>query len=131
MSLSESFEPIVSIEPIDNDNLIELISVGAWKEILVNLTKDMDPWNIDLFKINDCLTEHIQQMRHMDLAVPAKILLAAAIIYRLKSETLSTTVDEVTEDEFEEEFMDDFDMETPLIVWVKIEKSYYQIFNFQ
>ena len=115
MSLNESFEPIVSIEPIDNDNLFELISVGAWKEILVNLTKDMDPWNIDLFKINDRLTEHIQQMRHMDLTVPAKILLAAAIIYRLKSETLSSTVDEVTEDDFEEDFMEDFDMETPLI----------------
>ncbi|MCK5474717.1 MAG: hypothetical protein KAI53_04885 [Candidatus Aenigmarchaeota archaeon] len=112
----KSFETIVSIGSIDNENLFELISEGAWREVLTSLTKDMDPWDVDLFKLNDRLSDHIQKMRYMDLTVPSKILLAAAIIYRLKSETLSYTgVDAALEDAFEDDFLSGFDEDTPLM----------------
>lgn len=74
--------------PVDHERVVHLISIGEWEEVLVSLTKDMDPWNIDLIKLNERFSEHIQRMRETNLRVPARILLAAAIIYRLKSETL-------------------------------------------
>ena len=74
--------------PIDHERVIHLISIGEWEEVLVLLTKDMDPWNIDLLKLNERFSENIQRMRETNLRIPARILLAAAIIYRLKSETL-------------------------------------------
>ncbi len=78
-------------------DIIELIHHGAWQEVIVSLAHDMNPWDIDLVKLNERFTDHIKKMHGLDLRIPSKILLAAAIIYRLKSDTLKY-VDEVPED---------------------------------
>jgi len=94
---------------VTNDNIISLISVGDWHEVLHALTEDMDPWDIDLVLLSNRLTEHIEHMRKLDLRIPAKILLAAAIIYKLKSERINyLEEDPVEEDEF---FSGDFSLE--------------------
>lgn len=87
--------------PVDHDRVISLISSGSWEEVLVLLTKDMDAWNIDILKLSERFTQHIEQMRGIDLKVPARVLLAAAIIYRLKSETLYSQEDDEVSSETE------------------------------
>lgn len=100
--------PIQNVS-VTSENIVSLISVGDWGEVLKALTGDMDPWNIDLSVLNGRLTEHIEHMRKLDLRIPAKILLAAAIIYKLKSETIGGTDEgEVPEEEI---FSDDFSLE--------------------
>ncbi|MCK5233231.1 MAG: hypothetical protein KAJ91_00285 [Candidatus Aenigmarchaeota archaeon] len=100
---------------ITNENIVSLISVGEWGEVLRNLANDMDPWDVDLAVLNKRLTEHIEHMRRLDLRIPAKILLAAAIIYKLKSEAISAFEEEAVPEE--ELFSDDFvvDEEMPVI----------------
>lgn len=110
---SECVEAPVQNIPVTCENIVELISVGDWGEVLKALTEDMDPWNIDLSTLNSRLTEHIEHMRRLDLRIPAKILLAAAIIYKLKSETLGFGEEAPLEDE--PTFSEDFSLdEVPL-----------------
>lgn len=103
--MQEAVEAQESVQ-MNNDNIVPLISVGDWGEVLSSLTQDMDPWDIDLAVLNTRLTEHIMQMRRLDLRIPAKILLAAAIIYKLKSETIGFEEEEppAEEPEFSEDF---------------------------
>lgn len=70
------------------DDVINLIANGNWEDVLLTLTHDMNPWDIDLVKLNNRFTKYLLRMKEMDLKIPSKILLAAAIIYRLKVETL-------------------------------------------
>ncbi len=108
-------EPETENIAITNENIVALISIGEWGEVLRNLTTDMDPWDIDLAVLNKRLTEHIEHMRRLDLRIPAKILLAAAIIYKLKSEAISAFEEEAVPEE--ELFTEDFalDEEMPVI----------------
>lgn len=76
--------------------IIPAIASGKWEEVLFKLTQDMDPWDIDLIELNKRFTAHVKEMKRLDLRIPAKILLIAAIIYRMKAETLNY-VEEVVE----------------------------------
>lgn len=71
-----------------DDRVMNRIVSGNWEDVLIFLTKDMDPWNIDIIALNGRFMEHIRKTSQMDLRIPAKILLAAAILYRLKAESL-------------------------------------------
>ncbi|MFH1432933.1 MAG: segregation/condensation protein A [archaeon] len=96
-SLDEN--PATGIDKIMNDDeIVDLIQNGDWQEVILAMTHDMNPWNIDLVKLNIRFTAHIKQMHEHDLRIPSKILLAAAIIYRLKSETLRYIEEAVSED---------------------------------
>lgn len=70
------------------DDVMNLILEGVWEEVLITLTQDMDPWNIDLKVLNQRFMEFIKRTAELDLRIPAKIILAAAILYRLKAESL-------------------------------------------
>lgn len=77
-------------EPVRLDtSIIPMIVSGKWEDVLLRLTHDMDPWDVDLIELNRRFTSYIQEMQRLDLRVPAKILLTAAIIYRMKAETLN------------------------------------------
>jgi segregation and condensation protein A len=72
-------------------NLEELVKNATWRELLVELVEKerIDPWAIDLARIVDSYLTVVKQMRVLDLHVPANIMLAASILLRLKSESLS------------------------------------------
>ena len=83
-------------------NLQEFVRNATWRELLVELieTNKIDPWNIDIVKVVDSYIAAVRKMRVMDLHIPANIILAASILLRMKSETLSLMqVDETQEQE--------------------------------
>ena len=96
---SASLEPASTIDP-RNMNLEELVSDATWKEMLVELVhkEQLDPWNIDIVDVVDKYIEAIKGMKVMDLRIPANIILAAAILLRLKSEMISLAEEEVEEE---------------------------------
>lgn len=105
MSSSAGFKPETvgsamgnSVEKLD-EAIIPLIVGGRWEEVLFKLTQDMDLWDIDLIELNKRFTGYIKEMKRFDFRVPGKILLTAAIIYRMKAETLTyvETVEQVQE----------------------------------
>lgn len=72
-------------------NLQEFVRNATWRELLMELieTDRLDPWNIDIIQVVDSYVNAVRKMRVMDLHVPANIILAASILLRMKSETIS------------------------------------------
>ena len=77
--------------PANSDlNLANLVKEATWKDLLFNLVKKnkIDPWNVDLVEVVDKYIETVKSLKVMDLRIPANIILAAAVLLRLKSEML-------------------------------------------
>lgn len=62
----------------------------SWQEIIYDLinTEQLDPWDINITIITDRYLEKIQELEEADFFVSSKILLAAALLLRIKSEVL-------------------------------------------
>ena len=64
----------------------------TWQTMLYELvrTEQMDPWDINLKDLAQKFFDTVQNMREMDFRVSGKILLAAAIMLKIKSNQLLT-----------------------------------------
>ncbi len=69
-----------------HSKILELILKENWRSVIEILTEDMDPWDIDLIVLNERFITYLDELKSKDLKIPAKMILIAALIYRLKSE---------------------------------------------
>lgn len=62
----------------------------GWQEIIYDLinTEQLDPWDINLTILTDKYLKKIQELEEADFFVSSKVLLAAALLLRIKSEIL-------------------------------------------
>ncbi len=62
----------------------------SWKSIIYDLinTEQLDPWDIDLVLLANKYLERIKEMEEANLFISSKVLLAAALFLRIKSEIL-------------------------------------------
>lgn len=62
----------------------------GWQEIIYDLinTEQLDPWDINITLLTDKYLEKIQSLEEADFFVSSKVLLAAALLLRIKSEIL-------------------------------------------
>ena len=62
----------------------------GWQEIIYDLinTEQLDPWDINITILTDKYLETIQKLEEADFFVSSKVLLAAALLLRIKSEIL-------------------------------------------
>ena len=87
----------------------------SWKDLLLQLVQheDMDPWNIDMHVVTDKFIEVVHNMHEADMKVSGKLVLAAALLLKIKSqhyvENDMTAIDAILNDEEEyfEEFFDE------------------------
>ena len=76
--------------------LEDLVLNPTWKEILMDLvvSEQFDPWNLDIAQITAKYLDRVKKMKEFDLHLPANVILAAAVLLRLKSETLKLETEE-------------------------------------
>ena len=62
----------------------------TWQTILFNLVKkeQMNPWDVDITLISKQFMDMLKKLKEMDFSVSGKIILAAALLLRLKSSKL-------------------------------------------
>lgn len=62
----------------------------GWQDIIHDLinTDQLDPWNIDIVILTGRYLEKVQELEEADFFVSSKVLLAAALLLRIKSEIL-------------------------------------------
>jgi segregation and condensation protein A len=62
----------------------------GWQEIIYDLinTEQLNPWDIDIIILSDKYLEKIQEIEEADFFVSSKVLLAASLLLRIKSEIL-------------------------------------------
>ncbi|MBI1969392.1 segregation/condensation protein A [Candidatus Woesearchaeota archaeon] len=75
------------------DRVFEIVLKGdeiTWKALILDLVREeqMDPWNIDISRLTKRYMEMLRKLKGMDLRVSGKVVLAAAILLRMKSTQL-------------------------------------------
>lgn len=62
----------------------------SWQSILYDLvrTEKMDPWDIDITSLAEAFLDRLGKLKEMDLNISGKVVLAAAILLKIKSKRL-------------------------------------------
>ncbi|MFA4952718.1 MAG: segregation/condensation protein A [Candidatus Pacearchaeota archaeon] len=62
----------------------------GWQEIIYDLinTEQLDPWDVNIIILTDKYLKKIEELEEMDFFISSKVLLAAALLLRIKSEIL-------------------------------------------
>jgi len=77
---------------MQEQNLLEMIiKEESWEELIYNIVsyENMNPWDIDIIKLTDSFIKYIEGMKYLDFRIPAKVVLVAAILLKLKCDVLS------------------------------------------
>lgn len=79
---------------------------------LVGLVRDhkLDPWDVDLKKLTSVYSEKIRMMRELDIRLPGRVLLSAALLLRMKC---AYALDGDGRKGFEEDLEELMDVELP------------------
>ncbi len=62
----------------------------AWNDIIYDLinTEQLDPWNVDLIILTEKYLQKIEELEEQDFFISSQVMLAAALLLRIKSEIL-------------------------------------------
>jgi len=80
------------LDEMEEQNLLEMIiKEQSWEELIYHIVsyEGMDPWDVDIIKLTDSFMKYIEGLKTLDFRIPAKVVLVAAILLKLKSEVLS------------------------------------------
>ena len=86
----------------------------TWQSIIYNLVKtnEIDPWNVDISELSSKFLDLLKKLKEMDFRVSGKILLAAAILLKIKSNKLigedMTNFDNLFKFQEESESLDEY-----------------------
>lgn len=76
---------------VDENRVIQTIILGSdWQEVLTTLVAEegMDPLEVDLIKLADAFRSYLEHLKQFDFRIPARFILVAAILLRMKAELL-------------------------------------------
>lgn len=89
-------------ESLKSESLEDDLDFGEPVEVLVEMARngEIDPWDIDIIKITGKFLKYIESLEKGDLRIPARTLLYASILLRIKADSLESPEGEETEAEF-------------------------------
>lgn len=75
---------------MSEDQILEIVTKGdeiTWKSLILDLIREerMDPWDVDISKLAKRYLEIVRKMKKHDMRISGKMVLAAAILLRMKS----------------------------------------------
>ncbi|HLD49016.1 MAG TPA: segregation/condensation protein A [archaeon] len=76
---------------LDENEVIKTIILGSdWQDVLSSLVVEegMDPVSVDLIKLTEAFMSYLHKLKDFDFRVPARFILIAAILLRMKCELL-------------------------------------------
>jgi segregation and condensation protein A len=78
-----------SVKQEEVHNILFNREIG-WQDIFYDLinTEQLDPWDVNIILLTDKYFEKISELEQADFFVSSKVLLAAALLLRIKSEML-------------------------------------------
>ena len=81
-----------SVNKVGQDQIQDLLFGGklSWQSIIYDLinTEQLDPWDIDLGELSGKYLEKVRVLEEANFFVSSKVLMAAALLLRIKSEIL-------------------------------------------
>ena len=73
----------------DERKIIKTIILSSdWEEVIMNIIEEegLDPWDIDIVRLVDAFFHYLRTIREFDFRIPARFILVAAILLRMKCE---------------------------------------------
>ncbi|MDD5111221.1 MAG: segregation/condensation protein A [Candidatus Altiarchaeota archaeon] len=85
----ENTSPALIAERRDTkiDTLIETPEL-TWRDILYEVIKGMDPWDIDLCELASRYAKKVEEMQDMNFRIPANVILVSSVLLRMKADVL-------------------------------------------
>lgn len=77
---------------LNDQQLIDLMVVEpSWEDVIVKIVAEekMEPWSIDIIRLANTFLVYIKKIEELDLRIPARFILIAAILLRMKSDVLT------------------------------------------
>jgi segregation and condensation protein A len=67
-----------------------MISEPSWEDVIIKIVAEeqMNPWSVDIIKLSNIFLDYLGKMEQLDLRIPARFILIAAILLRMKSDVL-------------------------------------------
>jgi segregation and condensation protein A len=84
---------------LDENKVLEFIkSEYTWEQIIYEIIawEGLNPWDLDVCKISDGFLRYLRAMKEMDFRVPAKYIMVAAMLLKMKSDYLRAFKEQVT-----------------------------------
>jgi segregation and condensation protein A len=91
---------------LTDQQLINLmVSEPSWEDVIIKIVAEeqMDPWSVDIIRLANAFLNYLQKMDHLDLRIPARFILIAAILLRMKSDILIEKEEKILIPESEKE----------------------------
>lgn len=85
---------------MDEKKIMELItSEYSWEQVIYKIIawEGLDPWNLSLRVLSDSFVNYLLKIKDLDFKVPAKYLIIAAVLLRMKSDHLQYIGDVVSQ----------------------------------
>ena len=76
---------------LNEKDIMQLITQDySWEQVLYKIIawEGLDPWDLDISKLSGSFVQHVEKMEELDFKVPAKYVIIAAVLLRMKSEHL-------------------------------------------
>jgi segregation and condensation protein A len=85
-----------------------IISEYSWEQVLYKIIawEGLDPWDLDIIRLSNSFMTHIADARDLDFRLPAKYVLIASVLLRMKSDYLRIIRQEEMEAALEEPGME-------------------------
>ena len=61
----------------------------SWRDILHEVLKGMDPWDIDIVELATRYKGRIDQMEQMNFRIPGTVILVCAVLLRMKADIMA------------------------------------------
>src|SRR3989344_7087145 len=109
-------ESVVQSGIVDENKVIQTIILGSdWQEVLTTLMAEegMDPLFVDLVKLADVFRSYLEHLKKFDFRIPARFILVAAILLRMKAELL---LDEEEEKEIKKMESAPLNIDVPMLL---------------
>lgn len=91
---------------LSDKQLIDLmVSEPSWEDVIVKIIAEegMDPWSVDIIRLSDVFLDYLKKVEGLDLRIPARFILIASILLRMKSDVLAEKREKVLIPESEKE----------------------------
>ncbi len=94
---------------LDEKKIMEFItSEYSWEQIIYEVIawEGLNPWDLDISKLSKAFVRYLQKMEELDFRIPAKYIMVAAVLLKMKSDYLRAFKEQVTgemEQELQEE----------------------------
>lgn len=74
---------------LTTEDLEQKLENSFWRDILYEIIKNMDPWNIDICELASRYSLKVSQMEEMNFRIPANVVIVSAVLLRMKAQFMS------------------------------------------